>query len=120
MSFLARREKTSGNGAMKLGSSKRFVLVICVLHLLFVSQVWAYGLFTVGGDGACGYHSLQDAIDAATDPEGNTVFVTRSMDYTGQAVTISNRNLAILGGLDDCSAQVYSGQTTVRGGDGNS
>ena len=88
--------------------------------LFALSHASAYGLYTVGADPGCSFADLQQAIDAATDPEGNSVLVAQDLAYANQHIVITDRNVSILGGLAECSSSDYLGQTTIRGSSGNS
>jgi hypothetical protein len=87
----------------------------------------ATALFVVGdgGSGAgCGYGSIQDAVNAeavyaAENPGSDDfIYVTRSLSYTAQAITISNQTLTIIGGIDDCNHYIPSGSTNISGSGG--
>jgi hypothetical protein len=92
-------------------------LVAC---LFAMSDAMAFRLYTVGGDAACSFADLQQAIDAATDIDGNTVLVAQNLTYSNQHVLITDRTVNILGGLAECSSSDYIGQTTIHGTSGHS
>jgi len=97
---------------------RRFHLLLALA--LGVSNASAFGLFTVGGDASCTFTNLQDAIDAATDPEGNSIFITRSGAYSGQHVTVNGRSINFLRGLDTCDGTVYGAPVAITGTTGHS
>jgi hypothetical protein len=92
-------------------------LVACLLGM---SHAFAFALYTVGDDAACSFDDLQQAIDASTDPEGNSVLVAQDLTYSDQHLVITDRNINILGGLATCDANEYIGQTTINGTSGHS
>jgi hypothetical protein len=69
--------------------------------------------FAVGADAACSTNSIQSAINAASD--GYTIRIARNLTYTAQALTITNRNLTLIGGYDTCATNSPSGATTLSG-----
>jgi hypothetical protein len=83
------------------------------------TQAFAFKLFTVGGD-ACSFTSIQDAINAATDSDGNSILVARNFTYSNQHLVISDRNINILGGLETCDGSVYGAPIQITGEAGHS
>ncbi|HET6546524.1 MAG TPA: hypothetical protein VFG55_07255 [Rhodanobacteraceae bacterium] len=100
--------------ALKLGPATLGALGL-VACLFATSKAFAFQLYTVGGDAACNFADLQQAVDAATDPEGNSILIAQNLDYLNQHVVITGKNINLLGGLAECSSSDYIGQTTIHG-----
>jgi predicted outer membrane repeat protein len=83
------------------------------------SPAGAFAIYTVGGDAACGYTSIQDAVDAAAaNPGEDYVWVASNQPYTGQRVVIEDQDLDIEGGFVDCSdSDIDTMKTIVSGAD---
>jgi predicted outer membrane repeat protein len=77
----------------------------------------AFAIYTVGGDGACGYSDIQDALDAAADNPGEDyVWIAMNASYTGQQLLVHDQDVDIEGGFTDCSDfDIDTAQTTVSG-----
>ena len=72
--------------------------------------------YTVGGDGRCGFSTIQAAVDWAATHPGPAIFVSTNATYTAQAIVINNQDVAIFGGFTNCSDFLSpSGKTTVSG-----
>ncbi|HEX6833914.1 MAG TPA: hypothetical protein VF132_10320, partial [Rudaea sp.] len=58
-------------------------------------------VFTVGAttDHDCTYHTLSDAVTAATCPAGTKIYLTDSISYTGQ-INITDKNISLIGKPD--------------------
>jgi hypothetical protein len=57
-------------------------------------------VFSVGNkavDSSCNYGSIQDAINAATCPAGTRIVLNQSGDYTNQHLSITNKNITLVG-----------------------
>jgi len=57
-------------------------------------------VFTVGNkaaDSSCNYGSIQDAINAATCATGTKIILNASGDYTNQHLSITNKNISLIG-----------------------
>ena len=68
----------------------------------------------VGGDGACAFSSLQDAIDSIPANAGPTIIrLARNGDYRGEQILIEELDLEIRGGYTDCSDSVPDSTNTV-------
>lgn len=78
------------------------------------TQAFAFKLYTVGGD-SCSFTSIQAAIDAATDTDGNSIFVARDFTYSNQHLVIRDRTLNILGGLETCDGSDYGAPIQITG-----
>jgi hypothetical protein len=117
---------------MKLPTAARNLLRVVGLlstSLACTAMAHATAIFIVGAGGTaagCGYPTIQAAVTAeiayqAAHPGSNDfIYVTRTQQYTGQAITITNQNLHIIGGTDDCNHYTPSGTTTVSGAGGGS
>jgi len=83
-------------------------------------QALANKLFTVGGDAACSFSDLQQAIDASDATDFNSILVARNFTYSGQHLVIDGKIINILGGLEECSGEVYGAPIQITGRSGNS
>ena len=57
-------------------------------------------VFTVGNkaaDSSCNYGTIQEAINAATCAAGTKIILNQSGDYTNQHLSISNKNISLVG-----------------------
>jgi len=107
---------------------KRFVTVFtalaaaALLSLASPARVaHAFAVFTVGGDAACGYDNIQDALDAAHDlPGEDYVWIASNMSYSGQQLLVRDQDVDIEGGFVDCSDIDIAGEQTTISGSGNS
>src|SRR6185312_7967584 len=79
------------------------------------------GIYFVGGDAACAYHSIQDAVDAAAaHPGPDFVWLAMNATFTGQHVRISDtERLVVEGGFVDCSDNDIDTALTTVSGAGN-
>ena len=73
---------------------------------------------TVGGDEACGYPSIQAAVDALPAAGEATIRVADTATYTAQAIAIDGRHLAIEGGYATCASSARTSETTLDGSGG--
>ncbi|MFI4969167.1 MAG: hypothetical protein ACHP7D_03105 [Lysobacterales bacterium] len=83
----------------------------------------AFNVYTVGGDGACGYAFIQDAIDAAAaNPGEDYVFIATNRTYDSQHLVVTDDDVDIVGGFPDCTQLGDPGlaQTTINGTSGHS
>jgi hypothetical protein len=83
------------------------------------THAFAFNTFTVGGDN-CNFTSLQDAINASTAGDGNTIFVAHNYTYSGQHLLIQDRKVNILGGYKSCAGDLDSSPTPISGTTGHS
>ena len=86
-------------------------------------SAFAYNVYTVGGDGACGYNFIQDAIDAAANNPGEDyVFIASDREYGDQHLVVTDQDVDIVGGFPDCTQLGDAGllQTTIGGTSGHS
>ncbi|MEO7323254.1 MAG: hypothetical protein ABIW82_00335 [Dokdonella sp.] len=95
-----------------------------VLHLVLIAAAGAFGnaqaMLTVGplSDGACQYHDIAAAVQAAGQVAGPELIAVSGVTWNGQT-TITDHDsdgLTIEGGFANCSAGVSSGRTTLDGG----
>jgi hypothetical protein len=84
------------------------------------SPASAFRFYTVGSDAACSFSDIQQAIDSATDPDGNTVAIAQDASFTSQHLVITGQTINLLGGLATCDAASYIGQSTLVGTTGHS
>ncbi len=78
-------------------------------------HVFAFNVFAVGGDAACNFHDIQQAINASTASDGNTIFVARNYTYSNQGLVINDRKVNILGGYATCSGTTVGASTQITG-----
>ncbi|MEP7098631.1 MAG: hypothetical protein ABI748_13295, partial [Dokdonella sp.] len=76
-------------------------------------HVFAFNVFHVGGDAACDFNNIQQAVNASTDSDGNTIFVARNFTYSNQHVVINGRKVNILGGYATCSGTTVGDSTQI-------
>lgn len=91
---------------------------LCLPHLAL-----AFNVYSVGGDGACGYAFIQDAIDAAAaNPGEDYVFIASNRGYADQHLVVTDQDVDIVGGFPDCTQLGDPGlaQTTIGGTSGHS
>ena len=101
--------------------ARTLVLLLSFMACLFgMSDAFGFRLYTVGSDAACSFNDLQQAINMATDADGNSILIAQNMTYSNQQLVINGQNINLLGGLAECSSSTYSGQTTLRGTAGHS
>ncbi len=90
---------------------------------LAAPSAFAFNVYTVGGDGACGYAFIQDAIDAAAaNPGEDYVFIASNREYGDQHLVVTDQDIDIVGGFPDCTQLGDPGllQTTIGGTSGHS
>ena len=82
----------------------------------------AYNIYTVGGDAACNFAFIQDAIDAAAaSPGEDYVWIASNRVYEDQHVVVTDQDVDIEGGFTDCSDfDPALDQTTIGGTSGHS
>jgi hypothetical protein len=83
-------------------------------------HVLANNLFTVGGDAACSFHDLQQAIDASTASDFNSILIARNFTYSGQHLVVNGQIINFLGGLETCDGTVYGDPIPITGAAGHS
>ena len=78
-------------------------------------------VYKVGGDG-CPYHDIQSAIDdAKAHPGTDFVWIAKNQDYNGQHVVITDQDVIVEGGFQDCTDnEPELEQTTLNGTTGHS
>jgi predicted outer membrane repeat protein len=79
-------------------------------------------VFWVGGDAACGYSTIPNALLATILAAGHDeIRIATNQTYTAQAVTISNQSVTLVGGFPSCgSPQAVNGITVLDGIGGSS
>lgn len=91
---------------MSVATCLRTVSLLIVAYLSFGASgaractATAPDVFLVGNtvtDHACNYGTIQDAVDAATCPAGTKIFLTDEINYTGQHISITNKNVSLIG-----------------------
>ena len=83
----------------------------------------AFNVYTVGGDAACPYAFIQDAIDAAAaNPGEDYVFIASNGAYEDQHVVVTDQDVDIVGGFPDCTqlGDPGSAVTSISGTSGHS
>lgn len=71
-------------------------------------------VLTVGGDMACDFHNLQDALDAAGAMSSSvTIRVARNLKQPGGELVASGGDLRIVGGYADCRRERPLGKTRI-------
>jgi len=89
-------------------------LLLPALALLTLGLPSHAAILSVGSDAGCSHGSVQSAIDAL--PSGGTHEIhIRTGSYSEQAITISARSVAIIGGYANCGDAAPSGLTTLSG-----
>jgi hypothetical protein len=104
---------------MKRLLSAGFALIAlsCMPTLAF-----AFNVYRVGGDDACGYPSIQAAVDAAkASPGADYVWLAMNRSYQAEHVLVDNDTdgVIIVGGLVDCNDNDVDTATTTVSGAGN-
>jgi predicted outer membrane repeat protein len=94
---------------MSAAACFRFLFVL-LCALVSLSTIGAHAcsttsqdVFSVGNkaaDATCNYGSIQQAIDAATCAAGTKIILNSSGDYTNQHLTITNKNISLIGRAD--------------------
>ena len=77
----------------------------------------AFNVYKVGGDAACPYGTIQDAVAAAAaNPGVDYVWIANNKTYTKQRVVVANQDVIIEGGFASCeSVDVDSTPTAIDG-----
>ncbi|MGB8378058.1 MAG: hypothetical protein WCE70_06260, partial [Rhodanobacteraceae bacterium] len=99
------------------------LLLALAASLCLPQLALAFNVYTVGGDAACPYANIQDAIDAAAgNPGEDYVFIATNGAYGNQHLVVANQDVDIIGGFPDCSQLGDPGsvQTTIAGTSGHS
>jgi hypothetical protein len=113
------RSSQQGENAM---NARRFGILAGLLALFAAfggipQSAAAFEIYTVGGDGACRFTEIQDALDAAANNPGEDyVWIAMNATYSGQQLLVDNQDVDIEGGFTDCSDfDIDTAQTTVSG-----
>ncbi len=93
-----------------------------LLISLAVASPAGASTFKVGTGTGCTHSTIQAAVNAANaNPGVDHIIITRSLNYTAQAVKIQQAQpLTITGGYPTCAATTPSGERTVVSGNGGS
>lgn len=86
------------------------------------AMAFAFNVYKVGGDAACPYATIQQAVDAAkASPGADYVWLAMNGTYSGENVHIDNDTdgVIIVGGLVDCNDNDVDTRTTTVSGAGN-
>jgi hypothetical protein len=70
-------------------------------------------VFNVGNktvDSSCDYGTIQAAITAATCPAGTKIILNQSGDYTNQHLTITNKNISLIGRVNTTKCSTLTAQ----------
>ncbi|MEP7041589.1 MAG: hypothetical protein ABI843_00915 [Dokdonella sp.] len=94
--------------------------VLAAVLLSISSHAFAFATFTVGGDASCNFSTLQDAINASTDPEGNSLFIARDVTYSSQHVLVNGQKINFLGGYETCDGTEAGEPIQITGTSGHS
>lgn len=100
-------------------SRRHLAAGLAALPLLVAADpAWA-NLYTVGVGGGCSHATVQAAVDAAAlTAEADTILVARNTTYSGQAISIENQSLTVIGGVPTCTNFLPDGRTTLSGSGG--
>jgi predicted outer membrane repeat protein len=94
--------------------------MIFAVSSLSSSPVSAFAIFTVGGDAACQFTSIQAAVSAAAaNPGEDYVWIARNQTYTGQHIVVQDQDVLIEGGFVDCNDFDIDTELTTVSGSGN-
>ncbi|NCJ06171.1 hypothetical protein GS597_06495 [Synechococcales cyanobacterium C] len=78
-------------------------------------------ILRVGGDNACDYSRVQDAInDARSLPATDVIRIARNAEYTSQALQINDKSMILEGGYASCAASQPDPSNTILDGTGGS
>lgn len=76
-----------------------------------------FNIYTVGGDAACQFAFIQDAIDAAAaHPGGDDIWIAMNRTYADQHLVVTDQDVNIQGGFTDCSDFTQDTALTTIGG----
>jgi predicted outer membrane repeat protein len=93
------------------------VRFVAAIALLCLSPCARADVFEVGSGPACTHASLQAAINAAAVTTAvDVIKVTRSISYTGLALTLGDQSLYLRGGWPGCGDAAHDGVHTVLNG----
>ena len=97
-------------------------LVALVFLCMSVRASADYAIYTVGGDAACQFSQIQDAVNAAAaHPGEDYVWVASNKSYAGQHIVITDQDVDIEGGFSDCNDyDPKLDKTTIIGTSGHS
>jgi len=96
-----------------------FVWILAVIAVP-LGHATHYDIFRAGADPACGYTTIQAAVDAAAaSPDEDYVWIASNQSYSGQHVTVHDQDVDIVGGFTDCSDNNPESALTTVSGAGN-
>lgn len=99
---------------------QRLAGLLLAATVFAASPAAGFQVFTVGGDAACGFTSIQAAVNAAAAaPGADYVFIARNRVYTAQNIVVQDQPVIIEGGFDNCSDFVIESEMTTINGAGN-
>jgi hypothetical protein len=98
------------------------LLVVCAPAACAIAGPDGFLIYRVGGGADCPYHTIQDAVDAATQHPGvDLVWIAMDQSYTDQHVVVTDQDVDIQGGFTDCEdIDPGSDVTIVNGTSGHS
>jgi hypothetical protein len=95
---------------------------LCISAL--VGLLWAHGAhadidYRVGAGAGCNYSSIQTAINNAVPSNGITnILIARNQAYNTQRLTITGKNVRLIGGYADCNQVARDSVRTLINGSG--
>ncbi len=108
---------------MSMTAAYRGAMALIVVSGLVASPLAsAYSIYTVGGDAACNFAFIQDAIDAAAaNPGEDYVWIASNRIYEDQHLVVTDQDVDIEGGFTECGDfDPEFDQTTIGGTSGHS
>jgi hypothetical protein len=75
-------------------------------------------VYTVGADAPCTHASIQAAFSAIPAGDDHVVRIANNLIYNAQALSLVDKHVTVIGGLDDCSDTTPSGVTRLSGAGG--
>jgi hypothetical protein len=98
---------------MNLRKTHRW-LVAALLAGALAPTVASARVFTVGGDIACDFHSVQAALDAAAaSPGRDTIRIARNLRHEGGVLVARGDEVRLVGGFADCRREYPLGVTRL-------
>ena len=124
--FLAKRRSSPHYGHKPVSGvgvvNKKTVIWGSLLVGLAVAAPASASIFKVGTGAGCTHSTIQAAVDAANaNPGVDHIILTRSVNYTQQAIKIQQAQpLTLTGGYAACADNAPSGERTIVRGNGGS
>jgi predicted outer membrane repeat protein len=95
-------------------------LALSIAALTFAETAAAFIVYKVGAAANCPYHTIQEAIDAAgANPGEDLVWIAHDQPYSNQEIFITDQDVDVTGGFDDCDDIDPASDTTTLVGNGN-